>query len=164
MVLRRKCNGAQVYHRSYGFIEVRDSRFEVRKRESDDKSYKDLEVYQRSYETALKLHRMTLEFPKHELYELGSQMRRAATSIPLNIAEGYGRKSTAADFKAFLRIALGSCNEVMVLIEMIKRSRVLGKRRFPRAKRDLRSYCKANLSLIRKLEIIEHRASNIEPR
>ena len=107
---------------------------------------------------------MTLEFPKHELYELGSQMRRAATSIPLNIAEGYGRKSTAADFKAFLRIALGSCNEVMVLIEMIKRSRVLGKRRFPRAKRDLRSYCKANLSLIRKLEIIEHRASNIEPR
>ena len=84
------------------------------------KSYKDLEVYKKSYETALKLHRMTLEFPKHELYELGSQMRRAATSIPLNIAEGYGRKSSAADFKAFLRIALGSCNEVMVLIEMIK--------------------------------------------
>ena len=84
------------------------------------KSYKDLEVYKRSYETALELHRMTLEFPKHELYELGSQMRRAATSIPLNIAEGHGRKSSAADFKAFLRIALGSCNEVMVLIEMIK--------------------------------------------
>ena len=84
------------------------------------KSYKDLEVYKRSYEAALKLHRMTLELPKHELHELGSQMRRAATSIPLNIAEGYGRKGTVADFKAFLRIALGSCNEVMVLIEMIK--------------------------------------------
>ena len=63
---------------------------------------------------------MTLEFPKHELYELGSQMRRAATSVPLNIAEGYGRRSSSNDFKSFLRVALGSCNEVMVLLEMIK--------------------------------------------
>lgn len=84
------------------------------------KSYKDLEVYRKSYMTALKLHQMSLEFPKHELYELGSQMRRAATSIPLNIAEGYGRRGSSNDFKSFLRIALGSCNEVMVLLEMIK--------------------------------------------
>ena len=84
------------------------------------KSYKDLEVYRKSYQTALKLHQMSLEFPKHELYELGSQMRRAATSIPLNIAEGYGRRGSSNDFKSFLRIALGSCNEVMVLLEMIK--------------------------------------------
>ena len=84
------------------------------------KSYKDLEVYKKSYKTALELHQMTLEFPKHELYELGNQMRRAAMSIPLNIAEGYGRKSSNNEFKQFLRIALGSCNEVMVLLEMIK--------------------------------------------
>lgn len=63
---------------------------------------------------------MSLEFPKHELYELGSQLRRAATSIPLNIAEGYGRRGTSGEFKQFLRTALGSCNEVMVLLEMIK--------------------------------------------
>ena len=84
------------------------------------KSYKDLEVYKKSYETALKLHQMSLEFPKHEMRELGSQLRRAATSIPLNIAEGYGRKSAPAEFKHFLRNAFGSCNEVKVLIEMIK--------------------------------------------
>jgi len=84
------------------------------------KSYKDLEVYQKSYQTALELHQMTLEFSRHELYELGSQMRRAATSIPLNIAEGYGRKSSSNEFKQFLRIALGSCNEVNVLIEMLR--------------------------------------------
>ena len=84
------------------------------------KSYKDLEVYRKSYQTALELHQMTLEFPRHELYELGSQMRRAATSIPLNIAEGYGRKNSSNEFKQFLRMALGSCNEVSVLIEMIK--------------------------------------------
>ena len=68
----------------------------------------------------MELHQISFNFPKHELYELGSQLRRAATSIPLNIAEGYGRKSTSNDFKSFLRIALGSCNEVMVLLEMIK--------------------------------------------
>ena len=84
------------------------------------KSYKDLEVYQKSYQAALRLHKTSLEFPRHELYELGSQMRRAATSVPLNIAEGYGRKISAKEFKYFLRIALGSCNEVSVLLQMIK--------------------------------------------
>ena len=83
-------------------------------------SYKDLEVYRKSYQAALSMHQMTLEFPRHEMYELGSQLRRAATSIPLNIAEGYGRKSAVAEFKHFLRNALGSCNEVKVLLEMIK--------------------------------------------
>ena len=63
---------------------------------------------------------MTLEFPKHEMYELGSQLRRAATSIPLNIAEGYGRKTAVAEFKHFLRNALGSASEVKVLLEMTK--------------------------------------------
>ena len=83
-------------------------------------SYKDLEVYKKSYQSALGMHRMTLEFPKHEMYELGSQLRRAATSIPLNIAEGYGRKTAVAEFKHFLRNALGSASEVKVLLEMIK--------------------------------------------
>ena len=83
-------------------------------------SYKDLEVYRKSYNAALLIHRMTLEFPKHEMYELGSQLRRAATSIPLNITEGYGRKRSSAEFKHFLRNSFGSCNEVKVLLEMIK--------------------------------------------
>ena len=70
-------------------------------------SYKDLEVYRKSYEAALSLHRMTLEFPRHEMYELGSQLRRAATSIPLNIAEGYGRKNSSANSNIFYVIHLG---------------------------------------------------------
>ena len=53
-------------------------------------------------------------------YETSSQMRRAALSIPLNIAEGYGKKESIADFKRFLRIALGSCNEIQVLLEFCK--------------------------------------------
>ena len=84
------------------------------------KNFKDLKVYQVSYELALKIHRMTMEFPKYETYEIGSQIRRAGLSIPLNIAEGYGKKSSVKDFKRFLNIALGSCNETMVLLDFVK--------------------------------------------
>jgi len=69
---------------------------------------------------ALKIHKMSLQFPKHEMYEIGSQLRRAAISVPLNIAEGYGRKKHVNDFKNFLLNALGSCNEVSVLLKMVK--------------------------------------------
>ena len=82
--------------------------------------YKELAIYQKSYDGALQIHKLTATFPKHELYELGSQMRRAAMSIPLNIAEGYGRKVHQNDFKNFLKNALGSCNEMQVLLDMIK--------------------------------------------
>ena len=84
------------------------------------KSYRDLEVFKESYQIALQIHRLTQKYPEFERYEIGTQMRRAAVSIPLNIAEGYGKKSSEADFKRFLKIALGSSNEMMVLIEMSK--------------------------------------------
>ena len=66
------------------------------------------------------VHRLTQNFPDFEKYELGSQLRRAAISIPLNIAEGYGKKQSKADFKRFLNIALGSNNEIKVLLDIIK--------------------------------------------
>ena len=82
--------------------------------------YKNLEVYQRSYRLALEIHRTTQSFPSEERYELGSQLRRASVSISLNIAEGYGRRESTGEFQHFLRNALGSCNEVRVLLDMIK--------------------------------------------
>ena len=82
-------------------------------------SYRDLRIYKRSYDAALEIHRITLKFPGFERSELGSQLRRAATSIPINIAEGYGRKRSPDDFKRFLVIALGSCDEVSVLLDFI---------------------------------------------
>lgn len=82
--------------------------------------YKNLDVYQRSYKLALDIHRQTQTFPGIEKHELGSQLRRAAVSITLNIAEGYGRKDSTGEFQHFLRNALGSCNEVRVLIELCK--------------------------------------------
>ncbi len=82
-------------------------------------SYKELEVYNKGYRLAVEIHKMTMLFPRHELYEIGSQLRRAAVSIPLNIAEGHARSIYVRDFKKFLISAIGSCNEVQVLLEMI---------------------------------------------
>jgi four helix bundle protein len=89
--------------------------------ENDEKnvirSYRDLRIYQRSYEAALRLHQITLKFPGFERRELGSQLRRSSSSVPINIAEGYGRKKSSDDFKRFLVIALGSCDETSVLLD-----------------------------------------------
>jgi len=57
-------------------------------------SYEDLEVYQRTYKMALDIHQLTLKFPGYERFELGSQLRRATKSIPINIAEGYGKRNS----------------------------------------------------------------------
>jgi len=58
------------------------------------KNYKELKVRQKSYELCLKIYRITAKFPKEEIYGLSSQLRRSAVSVPSNIAEGYGRKTT----------------------------------------------------------------------
>ena len=84
------------------------------------KGFKDLVIYQKSYELSIKVHTLTLRYPKNERYEIVSQIRRAAMSVPLNIAEGYGKKDSEADFKRFLRMAVGSCNEMEVLMDMSK--------------------------------------------
>src|SRR5574341_400788 len=89
------------------------------------RSFRDLRVYQRSFELALEIHKATQKFPAYERIELGSQLRRAAMSIPLNIAEGYGRKRFPEDFKRFLVMALGSCNEVSVQLDFVHKLKYL---------------------------------------
>ncbi len=71
------------------------------------KNYKDLKVWQRSYQLCLDIYKITKGFPKEERYGLISQIRRAALSIPCNIAEGYGRKTTVEYIRS-LYIAYGS--------------------------------------------------------
>jgi four helix bundle protein len=55
-------------------------------------SYRDLEIYQLSFQLAVEIDRLSKKLPKHEMYEVGSQIRRSAKSIPANIAEGFGRR------------------------------------------------------------------------
>lgn len=74
-------------------------------------SYKDLIVWQKSVELAKKIYNLTRKFPKDELYNSVSQMRRAAISIPSNIAEGNGR-SHGKEYGHFLSIAYGSALEL----------------------------------------------------
>jgi four helix bundle protein len=75
------------------------------------RSYKDLDVWQRSMSLAEDCYRVRAEFPREEVYGMTAQIRRAAASIPANIAEGYGRDQTGS-YIQFLRIAQGSAREV----------------------------------------------------
>ena len=75
------------------------------------RSYKDLEVWKLSIELVKEIYRITEKFPPSEIYGLTNQIRRAAVSIPSNIAEGQERNS-AKEFRQFLAIALGSVAEI----------------------------------------------------
>ena len=75
------------------------------------KSFKDLVVWQKAYRLVLEIYKITQDFPSSELYGLSLQMRKAAVSIPSNIAEGYGRKHKA-EYEHFLSIAYGSLLEL----------------------------------------------------
>ena len=68
------------------------------------KNYKDLKVWQKSFYLCLEIYRITAKFPKEEKYGLTSQIRRSVVSIPSNIAEGYGKKTTM-DYTRMLDIS-----------------------------------------------------------
>jgi four helix bundle protein len=74
-------------------------------------SYRDLEVWKLRIEIAKQCYILTQKFPKDELFGMTSQIRRAAASVPANIAEGYGRDSKG-EYIQFLRIAQGSLKEL----------------------------------------------------
>ncbi len=70
-----------------------------------------LKVWEKAHQLTLDVYRVTATFPKEELYGLISQIRRASSSIPANIAEGCGRGGNT-ELKQFLNIALGSASEL----------------------------------------------------
>ncbi|MGB8012729.1 MAG: four helix bundle protein [Terriglobales bacterium] len=78
-------------------------------------NYRDLIAWQKAKSLALNIYRSTRQFPKHEIYGLSSQMRRAAVSVPSNIAEGKGRYSQK-EFLQFLYHARGSLLELETLV------------------------------------------------
>ena len=82
--------------------------------------YRDLIVFQKADELALKIYKLTANFPKSETFGLTSQLRRAALSIPTNIVEGYGRKSKK-ELSQFINISLGSLAETEYLLGFAKR-------------------------------------------
>jgi four helix bundle protein len=107
-------------------------------------SYRTLQIWQEAKELALEIHSMTMNLPKFELYEQGSQIRRSSKSIRSNIVEGYGRRKYKADYLRFLNYAFASCLETEDHLEslfeskslsdpklfesLLQRNRILGKK------------------------------------
>lgn len=84
------------------------------------KSFRDLIVWQKAMDLKEIIYTIAGKFPPEERYALSSQIRRAAVSIPSNIAEGYGRRSTG-DYLRFLQIALGSAYELETQLDLTSR-------------------------------------------
>ncbi len=84
------------------------------------KTYKDLEVFQVSYKLALTISKTVRNYPGPEQFELARQIRRAARSIPANIVEGWAKRSSAPEFKRYLQVAIGSCDECKLWLELSK--------------------------------------------
>lgn len=83
-------------------------------------NYQELRIWNLSMELVVEIYKALKTFPDEERFGLCSQLRRSAVSIPSNIAEGAGR-STAAQFRQFVEIAMGSCNEVRTQLEIASR-------------------------------------------
>ena len=75
------------------------------------KTYKELLIWQKGIKIVVLVYKLTMTFPKEEIYALTSQLKRASVSVPSNIAEGFGRQ-TDKSFNHFLNISRGSLNEI----------------------------------------------------
>jgi four helix bundle protein len=83
------------------------------------RSFRELTVWQKSMQLATGIYKLTQDFPREEIYGLTSQLRRAAVSIPSNIAEGHGR-SGVGEYRHFLWIARGSNFEIQTQLEIAR--------------------------------------------
>ena len=88
-------------------------------------NYKDLEIWQLSREVVIELHKMSLELPKFEMYEEGSQIRRSSKSVKANIVEGYGRRNYKNEYIRFITFALASNDETLDHLETLFEKRSL---------------------------------------
>ena len=114
--------------------------------------YRKLEVYEKSYRSAVEIYRMTADFPKEERYGITDQMRRASVSIALNVAEGYARRESQEELKRFLRMAAGSAAEMQVLIEFAKEFGYVSEERYSEAREAYEAIGKMLNAFIRKLK------------
>ena len=84
------------------------------------RSFRDLEVWQRGMALLRPVHELSIQFPDYEKFDLGNQVRRACKSVPANIAEGYAKRRSAKEFRAYLANAMGSATEMEVHLEIAR--------------------------------------------
>ena len=114
------------------------------------KNYKDLDIWKRSIKLVEDIYRVTKSFPREELYGLTSQIRRAAVSIPSNIAEGFTRFHNK-EYKQFLYIALGSCSELSTQLIIASRLKYFDNNKIEQLLNEIDEICKMTMSLIKKI-------------
>ncbi|MEN6298946.1 MAG: four helix bundle protein [Anaerolineaceae bacterium] len=110
-----------------------------------------LKVWEKSHQLTLDIYRVTIEFPKEELYGLINQIRKSSASIATNIAEGCGRE-TNAELKRFLYIAMGSASETEYHLLLSKELGYLTESDFARLNQEIGSVKQMITSLIKKLK------------
>ena len=115
------------------------------------KNYRDLSVWQKAYQLCLEIYKITRDFPKDEKYGLTSQIRRAAVSVPSNIAEGYGRKTTR-EYIHSLYIAYGSNCELETQVLLSGDLGFINKEIFERVQKDIGEVERMLKGLIKALE------------
>jgi four helix bundle protein len=115
-------------------------------------NYKELKVWQKSVDLAVKVYGVTKDFPKEELYGLTSQLRRSAVSIPSNIAEGAGR-NTKKDFNNFLGISNGSSCELDTQLIIAQRINFIDALALESLQQEIIEIQKMNWSLKRSLNL-----------
>ena len=81
-------------------------------------NYTDLLVYKQAYRLALEVSRITRDFPRHEQYELGGQLRSCSRPVAANIFEGWAKRNSAAEFKRHLIIAHGESAETRFWLDL----------------------------------------------
>lgn len=116
------------------------------------KHYRELKVWQKSYQMCLEIYKITNGFPKEETYGLTSQIRRAAVSVPSNIAEGYGRKTTP-EYIRFLYIAYGSNCELETQVMLSGDLGYIDAMKLKKAQDEIGEVERMLMALIKSLEI-----------
>ncbi len=115
------------------------------------KSFRDLQIWQRGLDLSILIYNYTVDFPKEEQFGLTSQLRRASTSVPLNIAEGWGRGSNKS-FANFLKIARGSLFEVETILEICCRLDYINNETINTLRNEIEQIGKMINSFIKKLD------------
>ena len=114
------------------------------------KDFRKLNVWQKSHELTVEIYNVTKMFPASELYGLTSQIRRACSSIPVNIAEGCGRGGDA-EFNRFTQIAMGSASELEYHLLLAKDLKYLNEDDYTKLNNEIEEIKRMLTSLIKKL-------------
>jgi len=114
------------------------------------KDFREMQVWNKGHKLALEIYKLTAGFPREEVFGLSSQIRRAAVSIPTNIAEGCGR-GNPKELKQFLKISMGSASEVEYQILLSYELCYMDRKKYDSLKSDIQEVKKMLSSYIVKI-------------